>query len=984
MVFRILLFRLVLLTLIPLAAALFLVLDNIDNKKQALDELEQVEESFHFETLLADVIHEVQKERGLSAGYLGSSATLFEDELRAQRKKTDISQFYVDQYVELSAYSDVKLQSEINGLWRRLTIARKKVFEQTMTAQQAIALFSRINEELFFLVRKSLRSLFTYEDSNELRAYAHLLQVKEYRGKERAIVSGAFAHQNYETDLLFGFREALKAQEVYERFFRIYASDRHLYEYDMMMQSDCFVNVDRIRREIDQHQRATEYLAILTEFHSQLGYGGFIHNFKNYIIRNEIENKEKCEKSYALCMQAVKRLQGLQGVNKTEVQAIEDVVQLYYQKIFVIEAGHAEGLSSNEIDRRVRIDDSSALVAVEHLRNTFILNDFKETPHYWWDQSTACIEAFDRYLDAYSESMESDFLHRKEGVEQEILNYFLMLFVVFVSVVVVLIWLTRGITKPLMSLVSYASSVSRHETPAPMQPVAIAELATLESALRRMNVTLQEQAQRTVHLLQAFLKNSQALVQMHSPTGEILLSNARFEEKFPLVEGQFWESLPRKERAIFSQLEQEVQMYDTVVERETQFGDQLYVTSCFLVKDDDGKTIGFGSISSDLSEISRLNDQLQHSERLRAVGELAGGIAHDFNNQLAGIQGFAEIIKMRTEDSGVEKYARGILSATQRSADMISKLLAFAKKGKNVTEIFDIAETLDETLELALHRSGKFTSSYNKDNQPYYVSGDATQIQNALLNIIVNALDAMGKTGKVSCILSRVRLDTELLSLTHPLSAGDYITVCVTDEGGGIRADVREQIFNPFFTSKSKGSGMGLAAVYGTMGNHHGAIQVESELGNGASFTLFFPAIDKEEAHLSRLDTGSVRIATPQIAQTSILIIDDEDMVREVHGALLREFGFEVVTVPSGAEGCAIYEADRFDIVLLDMIMPEMDGSATFQALQEKDPEVRVVVVSGYSADDSVQRLIEQGAIGFIQKPIIGKDFVKYLISLNM
>ncbi len=401
----------------------------------------------------------------------------------------------------------------------------------------------------------------------------------------------------------------------------------------------------------------------------------------------------------------------------------------------------------------------------------------------------------------------------------------------------------------------------------------------------------------------------------------------------------------------------------------------------------EGRTVLLASVR-DISEskeselrMQEIRDQLQHAERLRVVGELAGGIAHDFNNQLAGIQGFAEVICWKNNNSEINDYAHKILKATQRSADMISKLLAFAKKGVQITEVFDLEPLVYESIELGLQYTDCRICNSDVEQGPFYVTGDVVQIQNVILNVIKNAVDAMDGHGAIEVHIETMHFDQPNHCSSHILAAGQYTAVSITDSGEGIRDELLHHIFEPFFTSKSDGTGMGLAAAYGTMENHRGAIDVKSCVGQGSVFTLYFPQaeaplLDKQEKPMN------VRIESLEKNRRRILVIDDEDMVREAHAGLLQALGYDTVMASGGREACELYQQQTFDVVLLDMKMPDMDGMETYYALRAIDSRAKVIIVSGYSNESRMQQLLRDGVVGFLFKPMDGHTVLELIQSL--
>jgi PAS domain S-box-containing protein len=374
------------------------------------------------------------------------------------------------------------------------------------------------------------------------------------------------------------------------------------------------------------------------------------------------------------------------------------------------------------------------------------------------------------------------------------------------------------------------------------------------------------------------------------------------------------------------------------------------------------------AVVRDIGERRRIDEQLRHSEKMEAVGQLAGGGAHDFNNQLAGIIGFAELLRSRAEcDETVARHARGILTAANRAADLTAKLLAFARRGKNLSVSVDVHGLIGEVLSL-LERSidPRITLRAELQAAPAQVSGDPTQLQNALLNLALNARDAMPEGGTVSIRTERVTLRASADS-AGAASPVEYVCVDVTDTGLGMDESTRQRIFEPFFTTKSQGTGMGLAAVYGTVRAHRGTIEVKSAPGAGATFRLLLPA-DAQEAAEQPTDRSA---PPPAPVNAEVLIAEDDPSVATMLAQQLEYLGCRATVCTDGEDAVRRYREapHRFELVILDLTLPKMSGSDAFSAIRRVDPDAAVVIASGYSADAKLQGLLDDGAAAFLPKP---------------
>ena len=371
----------------------------------------------------------------------------------------------------------------------------------------------------------------------------------------------------------------------------------------------------------------------------------------------------------------------------------------------------------------------------------------------------------------------------------------------------------------------------------------------------------------------------------------------------------------------------------------------------------------------EITEQKRLQNQLLQSQKMDVVGQLAGGIAHDFNNMLAGIMAAAELLKRRLAgDEKNGKMVATIIEATSRSADLTRELLTFSRKGTGVSNpvrINDAIAAVMSLLERTIDKQIQLTSRLEGGNP--VIMGDQTQLQNALLNLGINARDAMPQGGALSYATAVRTLDESACrSMGISLASGRYLEITVSDSGVGMTKAVMEHIFEPFFTTKvvGKGTGLGLAAVYGTVRSHHGELYVQSEPGAGSVFKIYLPMIEEGMPP----PAGSGDAVT---GNGGILLVDDEKLLRDVGRELLEDLGYTVYLAENGAHALEVFAGHRSDIslVMMDIIMPKMGGKESFKQLREQAPGLRVLFCSGFSREGTCEDLESLGASGFIQKP---------------
>ena len=404
-------------------------------------------------------------------------------------------------------------------------------------------------------------------------------------------------------------------------------------------------------------------------------------------------------------------------------------------------------------------------------------------------------------------------------------------------------------------------------------------------------------------------------------------------------------------------------------------GETRYLeVSASLMHDGRAKPSGFRGIVRDVTarksaeeEKRRLEAQVQHGQKMEAIGTLAGGVAHDFNNLLMGIQGNVSLMMMDIEDSHPHHKGMGnILGYVERCAMLTKQLLGFARGGKYEVSTLDLSELVASNAEMFGRTKKEITIYQDYQENLLAVDVDHGQIGQVLLNLFVNAGQAMRGGGNLFLETRNVELDENFVR-PYGFEPGEYVRLSVTDTGIGMDTETQRRIFEPFFTTKKRGegTGLGLASTYGIIKKHSGIIDVLSQPGKGTTFHIYLPAggtvIEAENGEEEELLKG---VGTE-------LFIDDEDMILQVGSQMLNALGYTVLTSASGSEGVEILKEQReqVDLVILDMVMPDMSGMETFDALREIDPDVKVLLSSGYSAEGPANEIMKKGCNGFIQKP---------------
>jgi len=413
---------------------------------------------------------------------------------------------------------------------------------------------------------------------------------------------------------------------------------------------------------------------------------------------------------------------------------------------------------------------------------------------------------------------------------------------------------------------------------------------------------------------------------------------------------------------------QEVQRLKPELEIQRPDGSRVPVEITPALVEVDGRRIVLGNFR-DVTARRNLEQQLRQAEKMQAIGQLAGGIAHDFNNRLVAILGFAELLARQLPEGPLRKYAERIVRNSRRAATLTGQLLAFARKANYQVVPADLHTAVREVALFLTHAVDKSISvRVHLEARRAVTLGDPAQLENALLNLALNARDAMPAGGTLTLRTADATLtgeDRRRLGLAP--APAKFVAVAVTDTGTGMDEEVRTHLFEPFFTTKrmGEGTGMGLAAVYGTIQSHQGAIDVDTQVGRGTTFTLFLPLAEADPAQ------AQVEQLPPRPRDARILVVDDEADVRELVRDMLGSLGYQVVTCRDGREAAALYEREwqTIDLVILDLIMPRLGGRATLAKLRAANPKVKAVIATGVGPEGEAAEMMREGAVGFVQKP---------------
>jgi len=415
--------------------------------------------------------------------------------------------------------------------------------------------------------------------------------------------------------------------------------------------------------------------------------------------------------------------------------------------------------------------------------------------------------------------------------------------------------------------------------------------------------------------------------------------------------------------------------------------------SCVIMQEsnEDGSVRNYMMTARDLRDEKKSQAKLEHAQRLESLGVLAGGIAHDFNNILTSILGNAALANNKLDaGSPLQRYLQNIEDGSQRAAELCKQMLAYSGKGRFIVEVLSINKMVDDImrlLEVSIRKNVVLKYHLNK-NLPI-IEADASQLQQVIMNLVINASQAIDeKSGVISIGTGVMSVDANYLQSTtsdaEVTEPGRYVYLEVSDTGCGMDKETQQKIFDPFFTTKFTGRGLGMSAILGIVRGHNGAIKCYSEKGKGTTFKVLFACSAKLLSDENEDDNNAPPASAEQQLQGTVLIVDDEETVREMASMILGEMGLTTIQASDGLEGVSLFKKHHEDIltVLLDMTMPKMDGVEAFTEMRQIDPDIKVILSSGYNEQDAINRFAGKGLAGFIQKPYLPGALKKVILDM--
>lgn len=527
-----------------------------------------------------------------------------------------------------------------------------------------------------------------------------------------------------------------------------------------------------------------------------------------------------------------------------------------------------------------------------------------------------------------------------------------------------------------------AFNVSRNaDPPFTQEEFDLVELFLTHASLAIENARLFEQTKVSEEKYRSLFEETKDMVFISTPEGKFIDINPagiqllKYDSKEELLmvdiaRDLYWD--PNKRQEFLQLIHRQGYVQDMQLELKTKDGQKLVVLETVTtVRDKNGNIVAYRGIIRDITSQRVLEEQFRQSQKMESLGTIAGGIAHDFNNILGIIMGYsAHLEQAKTDPERIAKSLQAIKTAAQRGAGLVRQLLTFARKTSPTVESVNPNTIIEEIAKMLYATFPKtITIDLQLDPNIQFIIADANQLHQALVNLSVNARDAMPKGGKLSFITSIVT--NRVIKKQFPeATRSSYVCIRVTDTGVGMDEITRSRIFEPFFTTKErgKGTGLGLSVVYGVVQSHQGFINVQSEIGKGTTFSIYLPM---PESMVS--DTPEVIQESKEIpgGNETLLIVEDEDSLRELLKSMLESKGYNVLTASDGVEAIETYEKhkDKIAAVISDVGLPRLDGWASMQQIKKLNPSAKIILASGYIDNEILELTRKKEIEKFIRKP---------------
>lgn len=1007
--------KLVLFLIVPILTLLYFSISGMHLK---YEEQVQTNSSLDFISLslsLADLIHELQKERGLSAGFVGSQGGLHKEQLLNQRNKTD--EKYQLFLIGLSKKELKQLNLVLYELFNRF----KSMLEQLPDMRSDIdALmkgnyfndYSDINQLGLNLNMHMQTQILDIQLMRHNDAYNTLLWLQERSGQERGLLNGVFSSGKLSANQFNQLSAYSVEQEtLITHFFTVASMEQRSLFQDKMKHS--------VMKEVKIFQLAAINKAskndLLNGLQILIGYGGLIHNFKNYLIRAENSFADVYDDLYVNAISILDKYRNLQGMSQKEIDSLNTVEATfleYKEHLQLISNLREKGVSISEIDMRVKVDDKPALVAIQYLHKSVTGLDTS----VWWDKSSARIQLIKEVSDSIRLEMLTEAQQIRENTTKSLYLYIVLTIGSFALSGLLGYLLLQRIVGGIINIADHMTSMQEQDDFT--RTINISGRDELSDVARAFNKLIEHRktSEQQLKLAASVFKSTNEAITVTDSSKKIILVNPAFTK----ITGYTQEEVIGKNPSILQSGKHDSnfyrKMWDALREDGHWIGEilnrrkngEIYpeMLNISAIKNEDGKVIMYIGMFLDITKRKQaeekqdiLQRQLLQAQKMEALGQLTGGIAHDFNNMLASILGYTSLVEDRVKEKEKDDKLQGYLSqitlAGNRAKHVVTQLLAYTRTDTDAElEPLNVTDLLHESIKMIrplLPSTIELVTHFEPDQA--IIMSSPVMVHQVVMNLCINARDAIGDHGSIVFDIQKVSLDEVNCSSCHNPLSGEFIEVSINDTGSGIDATTMENLFDPFFTTKEmgseKGTGMGLAMVHGIMHKFDGHIIVESRVGEGSKFKLLFPMCLVKDIKKSEVTENIEPVTNDNSVEKTcynILCVDDELSLVTLMTEILEGQGHKVSAFTDSNKALASFSENphQYDLVITDQTMPKLTGSEMAKAMIEVKPGISIILCSGYSDNIDKEGAESIGITAYMAKPLDMQALYKVINQLDI
>ena len=998
-------YKLILFLIIPVLTILYFSISGIYLKFEQQQEGKKLLEFIHISYQIDNVIHELQKERGISAGFVGSGGKLFREELRIQRQLMDeklkvirLGLLAADEKKDYSVFPDVLARIKLNQ--KKLNVIRNNV--DSIKQFDFFEGYSDLIASGLDIIRHLQVVSSDAVISRQSDAYTNLLMLQERSGQERGLLNGVFTSGKLDAKRFKLFAGYVADQEaLLKKFYTVASKRQQTLLYKKMMSTD-IADVEKLRTAAIHKATRND---LLNSLQSIIGFGGLIHNYKNYVIRGRQSYMNNFNIIYIDAINVIKQYQEMPGISEKEINALNIIKATFDKYKSLLENTRRlrnKGRSVSEIDSIVRVDDRPALEAIEYLHKTVTGLDTS----IWWDKASTRIEL----IREVSNSVRTDIFDlAQQNQKSSTQSLYLYLVLSIASLMISFILGYRIIRYLVGSIISMEVHISEMQEQGEFDRLLSVngtdEINKLADAFNNLIIERGKFEEQLRLAATVFDKTSEAMV-ITDANNQFVMVNPAFTH----ITGYSLDEIIGKTPAILKSGKQDEEFYKQMWNSLEQGGNwsgeilnqrkngDIYPEwlNINVIKNNKGEVTRHIAMFTDITERKRneeeqvnLQRQLLQTQKMESLGQLTGGIAHDFNNMLSAILGYTELAMETNNDKAtLNKYLNEVVLAGNRAKDLVVQMLAFSRGNKDIEfQMVEVDALLIESINMIrpiLPSTIEFVSHISKDVAP--IMANPVMINQVVMNLCINARDAIGEHGRIDFGLRSVSINNEVCSACHMPISGDFLEVSIKDTGSGIEPDNIKNLFEPFFSTKEmgheKGTGMGLAMVHGILHEHNGHIIVESTLGIGSTFRLLFPLASVEDIAENKVRSISENVEPSAIKSTdgakarNVLFVDDEESIVMLMTEVLQNHGFKVTGYMDSEQALSHFKENKnkYDLVITDQTMPKLTGAELSKAIIEIQPDISVILCSGYSTIMDKEGAESIGIKAYMTKPVNMKD----------